>query len=102
MNSDPRLKRFTPQRLNQMKDDASNGLFGTITAPEMTIPRFIQIGGSRGFERLGMDPKLANRSAGMLQSVSEFFTPIGDIIGFENSSNLFDDAQRQERQQTML
>lgn len=94
MNSDPRLQRFTPQRLNQMRDDAI-GVSGTIKALEMTIPRFIQLGSRRGLERLGMEPDRANRYAGMLQSVSEFFTPIGDAIGFENASNLFDDAQRQ-------
>lgn len=94
MNSDPRLQRFTPQRLNQMSDDAI-GVSGTIKAPEMTIPRFIELGGRRGLERLGMEPDRANQYAGMLQSVSEFFTPIGDAIGFENASNLFDDAQRQ-------
>lgn len=94
MNSDPRLQRFTPQRLNQMSDDAV-GVFGTIKAPEMTIPRFIEVGSSRGFERLGMEPRRANRYAGDLRSIAEFFTPIGDAIGFENASNLFDDAQRQ-------
>lgn len=95
MNSDPRLQRFTPQRLSLMQDDANRGMFGTIKAPEMTIPRFIETGGSRGLERLGMDPRRANQYAGMLRSVSEFFTPIGDAMGFENASNLFDDAQRQ-------
>jgi hypothetical protein len=94
MNSDPRLQRFTPQRLNQMRDDAI-GVFGTIKAPEMTIPRFIEDGSSRGFERLGMEPRRARRYGGDLRSIAEFFTPIGDAIGFENASNLFDDAQRQ-------
>jgi len=94
MNSDPRLQRFTPQRLNQMRDDAI-GVFGTIKAPEMTIPRFIEDGASRGFERLGMEPRRARRYGGDLRSIAEFFTPIGDAIGFENASNLFDDAQRQ-------
>lgn len=92
--ADPRLREFTPSRINEMAmQNYRQGVTGTIQPRDLSIGDRVQKFAQGALEFIGMDPQDAMYQARKFNSASDFAPITGDIAGFESAGDQLNRAE---------